>query len=45
VWRNILKSIGPEPPRRAKAGDGVMLGVCVLLILTAGLPYLLGILF
>lgn len=41
MWRVILKWIGPEPPR-TEEGDGVVLGVVMLLVVTVSLPYLFG---
>lgn len=45
MWRNILTWIGPTPPKRAEEGDGVVLGVVMLVVVTVSLPYLLGLLF
>ena len=43
MWRTILRWIGPVPPVRAEEGDGVVLGIAVLSLLTMSLPYLFGI--
>ncbi|WP_398475262.1 hypothetical protein [Tardiphaga sp.] len=45
MWRDILRWIGPKPPGRAEEGDGMVLGIIALLLVTVSLPYLLGILF
>lgn len=42
MWRIILEWIGPTPPKSLEEGDGLVLGVLALLVVTVSLPFLFG---
>ena len=44
MWRSISEWIGPTPPESQEEGDGLVLGVLAILVLTVSLPFLFGLL-
>jgi hypothetical protein len=42
MWRIILEWIGPRAPESGEEGDGLVLGVLAVLVLTVSLPFLFG---